>query len=92
MQEKSANMKREYTIVGLGEVLWDMFPQGKYFGGAPANFAYHTSALGHKGIIASRIGKDILGKEIIGTIATLGLTREYIQISAQSLFQYASKI
>lgn len=75
-------MKREYIIVGLGEILWDVFPQGKYLGGAPANFAYHISALGHKGIIASRIGKDRLGKEIIDAIATLGLTREYIQIDS----------
>jgi len=73
-------MKRQYVIVGLGEILWDIFPQEKYLGGAPANFAYHISALGHKGIIASRIGKDRLGKEIIDTIATLGLTRKYIQI------------
>ncbi len=80
MQEKSMNTKREYIIVGLGELLWDIFLQGKCLGGAPANFAYHISALGHKGIIASRIGKGTLGKEIIDAIATLGLTREYIQI------------
>ncbi len=82
MQKKSVNTKREYTIVGLGEILWDIFPQGKYLGGAPANFAYHISALGHKGIVASRIGKDTLGKEIIDAVATLGLTREYIQIDS----------
>lgn len=76
------NTKREYIIVGLGELLWDIFLQGKYLGGAPANFAYHISALGHKGIVASRIGKDRLGKEIIDAVATLGLTREYIQIDS----------
>ena len=80
MQEKSINTKREYIIVGLGELLWDIFLEGKCFGGAPANFAYHISALGHKGIIASRIGKDRLGKEIIDVIAALGLIMEYIQI------------
>lgn len=80
MQEKSINTKREYIIVGLGELLWDIFLEGKCFGGAPANFAYHISALGHKGIIASRIGKDTLGKEIIDVIAALGLMMEYIQI------------
>jgi len=83
MQQKSVNMKkREYTIVGLGEILWDIFPQEKYLGGAATNFAYHISALGHKGIIASRIGKDKLGKEIIDAIATLGLTKKYIQIDS----------
>lgn len=80
MQEKSINTKREYIIVGLGELLWDIFLEGKCFGGAPANFAYHISALGHKGIIASRIGKDRLGKEIIDVIVALGLMMEYIQI------------
>ena len=80
MQEKSMNAKKVYVIVGLGEILWDMFPQGKHLGGAPANFAYHVSTLGHKGITASRIGKDTLGKEIIDSVTGLGLTTEYIQI------------
>ena len=34
------------TIVGMGEVLWDMLPEGKQLGGAPANFAYHASQSG----------------------------------------------
>ena len=28
-------------IVGMGEALWDVLPEGKKIGGAPANFAYH---------------------------------------------------
>ncbi len=74
------NRERIYMIVGLGEVLWDVFPQKKYLGGAPANFAYYVSMLGHKGIIASRIGKDELGKEILDSLTDLSLTKEYIQI------------
>ena len=31
------------VIVGMGEVLWDMLPEGKKIGGAPANFAYHVA-------------------------------------------------
>ena len=27
----------------MGEALWDMLPEGKKIGGAPANFAYHIS-------------------------------------------------
>ena len=30
-------------IVGMGEALWDVLPDGKKIGGAPANFAYHVS-------------------------------------------------
>lgn len=51
-------------IIGLGEVLWDMLPQGRQLGGAPANFAYHVSKLGCQGIIVSAIGNDALGDEI----------------------------
>lgn len=34
------------TIVGMGEALWDVLPEGKKIGGAPANFAYHVSQFG----------------------------------------------
>ncbi|MEA4982888.1 MAG: carbohydrate kinase [Paludibacter sp.] len=52
-------------IVGIGEILWDVFPQGKVLGGAPANFAYHVSQFGLDGFAVSAIGKDALGKEIM---------------------------
>ncbi len=52
------------AIVGLGEILWDVFPQGKVLGGAPANFAYHVSQFGLNGYAVSAIGKDELGAEI----------------------------
>ncbi|MHC4676712.1 MAG: carbohydrate kinase, partial [Planctomycetota bacterium] len=42
-----------FTLVGLGEILWDMLPTGKQLGGAPANFAYHAQALGAKGVVVS---------------------------------------
>lgn len=52
-------------IVGLGEILWDVFPNGKVLGGAPANFAYHVSQFGFDGRAISAIGNDELGDEII---------------------------
>jgi fructokinase len=73
-------MANNFTIVGLGELLWDMFPKGKQLGGAPANFAYHAQMLGHQGIIASRIGSDDLGKEILERLGKLKLQTEHIQI------------
>jgi fructokinase len=56
------------SIVGLGEILWDMLPTGKQLGGAPANFAYHASQFGYKGIAVSAIGKDALGMEILDNL------------------------
>ena len=55
-------------IVGLGEILWDVFPERKVLGGAPANFAYHISQFGFQGHAVSAIGKDLLGKEILGSL------------------------
>lgn len=52
------------NIVGIGEILWDVFPQGKVLGGAPANFAFHVSQFGLNGLAVSAIGNDELGKEI----------------------------
>lgn len=54
----------EFTLLGIGEILWDEFPEAKALGGAPANFAFHANQLGAKGIIISRIGDDAPGKEI----------------------------
>ena len=74
------NKKKKYNIVGIGEILWDIFPNGKKLGGAPTNFTYYAKQLGHCGTIISRIGRDILGKEIIKSLHELNLSKDYIQI------------
>ena len=53
------------VIVGMGEVLWNMLPEGKKIGGAPANFAYHVSQYGFDGCVVSAVGDDKLGNEIL---------------------------
>ena len=53
-------------VVGIGEALWDVLPEGKKLGGAPANFAYHARQFGLEGIAVSAIGPDALGGEIVG--------------------------
>lgn len=58
----------ENVIVGLGEILWDVFPHGKVLGGAPANFVYHVSQFGYEGYAVSAIGNDHLGDEIIDSL------------------------
>ena len=55
-------MKR--LIVGLGEALWDMLPEGKKIGGEPANFAYHAAQFGMDTMAVSALGDDDLGNEI----------------------------
>ncbi len=52
-------------IVGMGEALWDVLPEGKKIGGAPANFAYNVSQFGLPSCVVSAVGDDPLGHEII---------------------------
>lgn len=52
-------------IVGMGEALWDVLPEGKKLGGAPANFAYHVSQFGLNSRVVSAVGQDKLGVEIL---------------------------
>lgn len=60
-------------IVGIGEVLWDMLPEGKKLGGAPANFAYHVSQFGLRSCVVSAVGNDSLGNEIIESLNSKGM-------------------
>src|SRR5215217_1853171 len=62
-----------YKVFGIGELLWDLLPSGRKMGGAPANFAYHARALGADGRVISRVGEDELGREILATLASLGV-------------------
>ncbi|MBP3536363.1 MAG: carbohydrate kinase [Muribaculaceae bacterium] len=60
-------------VVGMGEALWDILPEGKKIGGAPANFAYHVSQFGLPSCVVSAVGDDALGKEIIENFTSKGL-------------------
>ncbi len=62
--------------VGMGEALWDVLPEGKKIGGAPANFAYHVSQFGIPSCVVSAVGDDTLGNEILDNFAAKGLNRQ----------------
>lgn len=61
------NTDKKY-VVGLGEVLWDVLPEGKKLGGAPANFAYHAGQFGLDTMAVSALGEDKLADETIQQI------------------------
>lgn len=60
----NTDFKNKYCV-GLGEVLFDVFPSGSQLGGAPANFAYHASQHGLRSIAVSAVGNDAYGDEAI---------------------------
>ena len=73
-------MKDSFKIVGIGEVLWDVFPSGKTLGGAPANFIYHSSLLGAEGYLVSAVGEDLPGRELISELKQKSISNKFIQL------------
>ena len=71
----------KFIIAGLGEILWDILPEGKKLGGAPANFAFHAGQLGGESYVVSAVGADALGEEIRAKIISLGLEEDYIAVA-----------
>lgn len=78
--EEEKRKKQPHILVGIGEILWDILPQGPRLGGAPANFAYYTQALGERGIIVSKVGRDSEGEKILAKMRFHGLESKYIAI------------
>ncbi len=70
---------RPRLVVGLGELIWDLFPEGRRLGGAPSNFAYISRLLGDEAAVASRVGRDALGREAVERLGRAGLSTEYLQ-------------
>jgi fructokinase len=66
-------------VLGIGEVLWDVLPEGRRLGGAPANFALHAQALGAQAALISRVGRDPLGEEILRGLTGQGLSTALVQ-------------
>jgi fructokinase len=66
-------------ILSCGEVLWDLFPDGPRFGGAPANFACHAAMLGGQVSLLSAVGNDLRGDQAIGILHKFGLNTSFVQ-------------
>ena len=75
-------MERDGVIIGIGEVLFDLLPEGKQLGGAPANFAYHATRLGCNGVAVSAVGCDLLGDEIVELLTANGVNHQIARVDA----------
>ena len=67
-------------IISIGEVIWDLFPDGERFGGAPANFACHAAILGAEVTMLSATGNDNRGREAIGILGGFGIDTSLMQV------------
>ena len=73
-------LKEPHLILGIGELLWDVLPEGPRLGGAPANFAVMAGRLGNHAAILSRIGRDDLGREAVALLDPLPADTSFLQV------------
>lgn len=76
-------MNSTIDVIGLGELLWDCFPDERLPGGAPANVAFHAQQLGLSAAVATRVGCDRLGDELLQFLARQGLSTDLVQRDAE---------
>ena len=67
-------------MAGIGEILWDLLPDGRKLGGSPMNVAYHCQAAGIHSTVISAIGTDALGAEIVEQVRAKKIPTSFIQI------------
>jgi fructokinase len=68
-------------IVTIGEILWDVFPDGERLGGAPFNFSAHAARLGHEVLFLSAVGDDARGHAALQSAQGLGLSTEFLRVT-----------
>ncbi len=73
-------MKEPRLILGIGELLWDVLPEGPRLGGAPANFTVMAGRLGNHAVILSRIGRDDLGRKAVELLDPLPADTSHLQV------------
>ena len=73
----------QHIVVGLGEILWDIFEDAAIFGGAPANFACHAAGLGLHATIKSAVGRDSLGEQALAWLAERPLPVDFIAVDSE---------
>lgn len=67
------------TILGIGELLWDVLPEGLQLGGAPANFTVMIGRLGNHAILLSRVGADAMSERAYEALESLPVDYSRLQ-------------
>ncbi len=65
-------------VLSIGEIVWDLLPNGEHLGGAPLNFAAHCRRIGHEAFLLSAVGDDERGPRAIQRIAELRVAVDFI--------------
>jgi fructokinase len=81
--ERSEALAERHLILGMGEVLWDLLPDGPRLGGAPANFSVMAAQLGDRAVLLSRVGQDELGREAMEQLRSLPTDTSFLQMDEE---------
>lgn len=73
-------LREPHLVLGIGELLWDILPDGPRLGGAPANFTVMAGRLGNHAAVLSRIGRDDFGREAVHLLDPLPADTSFLQI------------
>jgi len=76
-------LKEPHLVLGLGELLWDVLPEGPRLGGAPANFTVMAGRLGNHAVLLSRIGRDDLGQRALDRLEPLPVDTSFVEIDPE---------
>ena len=77
--------ENQLRIVSLGEILWDIFGNEEFLGGAPLNFSANAQRLGNSVALLSAVGTDERGALALEGLTALGITTDYVQILPNQL-------
>src|SRR5262245_57914518 len=95
MERGNLSLTRRATVIGIGEILWDVFPGGFCFGGAPANFACGVAELAQDRIdvyVVGAVGGDDLGRKAIEALQLHGVETSCVAIVDRSTGQVRVKL
>ena len=71
-------------LLSFGEILWDVYPDEKYIGGAPLNFAAHFVKQGGESYMLSAVGDDELGKNVLELLKNWDIKTDYVSVSQKN--------
>ena len=69
------------NIISIGEILWDIFPDKKILGGAPANFVFHARQFGSDATLFTALGNDQQGIELEENAVKAGIIMQSSRVS-----------
>jgi fructokinase len=78
---REAALGNTARVVSVGEILWDVFPDGERLGGAALNFSVNLARLGDQVSLITGVGDDQRGRAAKESMASFGLTTDFVQLA-----------